>query len=179
MISEAAFLPERLAKGGRAWGFSLNLYALRSERNWGMGDLTDLRSFVEIAAKLGASYVGINPLHALQPLEPRAASPYSPSSRFFLNPLYIDIEAVPEFARAAGRRSSRERGARRAALAALRGTPLIDYAGVAAQKFGASRELYRAFRKSTTHGVRASTRSSSAKANGSSASRSTRRSTKS
>ncbi len=149
MIAPRAFLPEPLAKGGRAWGFSLNLYALRSRRNWGIGDFTDLRAFVEIAAALGASYVGINPLHALQPLEPRAASPYGPSSRFFLNPLYLDVEAVPEFAHAAGRRSSRERTERREALAALRATPLIDYAGVSARKRGALRELYRAFRKAS------------------------------
>ena len=147
MNSARSFLPERLAGGGRAWGFSLNLYALRSRRNWGIGDFSDLERFVEIAGRLGASYVGINPLHALQTLEPRAASPYGPGSRFFLNPLYIDIEAVPEFERSAGRRSARERGERREALAALRATPLIDYAGVAAQKQTALRELYRAFRK--------------------------------
>jgi len=142
-----AFLPEALANGARAWGFSLNLYSLRSERNWGIGDLSDLRSFVRNAASLGASYVGINPLHALWLLEPRAASPYAPASRFFLNPLYIDIEAVPEFARAAGRRSSRERTERRDVLAALRLAPLIDYPSVSAQKQSALRELYRAFRK--------------------------------
>jgi len=142
-----AFLPEALANGARAWGFSLNLYSLRSERNWGIGDLSDLRGFVRIAASLGASYVGINPLHALALLEPRAASPYSPTSRFFLNPLYIDIEAVPEFARVAGRRSSRERTERRDALAALRVAPFIDYPRVSLQKQTALRELYRAFRK--------------------------------
>ncbi len=147
MSAARAFLPEPLASGGRAWGFSLNLYSLRSQRNWGIGDFSDLRSFLRIAASLGASYVGINPLHALAPLEPSGASPYGPTSRFFLNPLYIDIEAVPEYARIAGRRSARQRVARREALAALRAVPLIDYPAVAAQKQAALRELYHAFIK--------------------------------
>jgi 4-alpha-glucanotransferase len=93
-----AYLPEPLERGGRAWGFGVNLYALRSARNWGIGDFSDLRAFVEIAGELGASLVGINPLHALNWVDPDAISPYSPLSRFFLNPIYIDVEAVPEFA---------------------------------------------------------------------------------
>ncbi len=145
MSSSQAYLPDALQQGGRAWGISLNLYALRSQHNWGIGDLTDLRTFARIAASLGASYVGINPLHALQALEPRAASPYGPTSRFFLNPLALDIEAVPEFARVAGRRSARERIARSEVLAELREAPFIDYAGVSTQKYAALRELYQAF----------------------------------
>lgn len=87
-----AFLPAAL-ETGRAWGFALNLYSLRSERNWGIGDFTDLRDFVRFAGTLGAGFVGVNPLHALHYIEPAAASPYSPTSRFFLNPLYIDVES--------------------------------------------------------------------------------------
>src|SRR5918996_831649 len=76
----------------RLWGFATQLYGLRSERNWGIGDFTDLRALVEIAAGLGAAVVGVSPLHATQ------GSPYSPSSRHALNVLYIDVEALPEYA---------------------------------------------------------------------------------
>ncbi|MBD5635431.1 MAG: 4-alpha-glucanotransferase, partial [Candidatus Eremiobacteraeota bacterium] len=93
---QRAYLPPVLERE-RAWGFGVNLYALRSARNWGVGDFTDLRDLVRFAATLGAATIGVNPLHALHYVDPEAASPYSPTSRYFRNPIYIDIEAVPEF----------------------------------------------------------------------------------
>ena len=89
------YRPELLERGGRVWGFMVQLYGLRSARNWGIGDFGDLRSLVELAAKLGAAVVGANPLHATQ------GSPYSPSSRHALSFLYLDVEAIPEFAQSA------------------------------------------------------------------------------
>src|SRR5262245_66378708 len=67
----------------RLWGFMAQLYGLRSERNWGIGDFTDLKKLIEIAAGLGAAVVGVNPLHASQ------GRPYSPSRRQALHVLYI------------------------------------------------------------------------------------------
>lgn len=90
-----AFVPDVLADGGKAWGVAVQLYAVRSARNQGIGNFTDLAAIVRWAEGLGASYVGVNPLHALFLAEPGRRSPYSPSSRLFLNPLYIDVEAVP------------------------------------------------------------------------------------
>jgi 4-alpha-glucanotransferase len=88
-------LPEDL----RIWGWSAQLYATRSRDSWGMGDLADLRRLTEWARGLGAGLLLINPLLAVQPLVPQEASPYSPSSRRFLNPLYLRIEELPGAAR--------------------------------------------------------------------------------
>ncbi|OLC70130.1 MAG: hypothetical protein AUH79_00375 [Betaproteobacteria bacterium 13_1_40CM_4_64_4] len=70
-----------LADGGRVWGPSVQLYSIRSRRNWGIGDLTDLRHVIEFAAAVGAGIVGLNPLHVLSSVAPQHASPYNPSSR--------------------------------------------------------------------------------------------------
>lgn len=92
------YLPESLQGEGRVWGLSAQLYTLRRPGNWGIGDFTDLAELVDVAGGLGADVIGLNPLHALFLAHPQDASPYSPSSRIFLNPLYIDVEAVPGFA---------------------------------------------------------------------------------
>ena len=91
--------PER-AFGGefdRGWLLAVQLYSIRSDRNWGIGDFTDLAGLVRLARQLGADGVGLNPLHVLFDNHPTDCSPYSPNSRLFLNPLYIDVEAIPEF----------------------------------------------------------------------------------
>jgi hypothetical protein len=88
-----AYLP---AGEMRVWGLAVQLYTLRSQRNWGIGDFGDLERMCEIAGDAGASLVGINPLHASHRSDPEAASPYAPTSRRFLNWLAIDVEAVPE-----------------------------------------------------------------------------------
>lgn len=82
--------------GRRIWGLAVQLYALRSARNWGHGDFTDLSALVGVSARAGAGAIGLNPLHALFPERAEEASPYRPNSRLFLNPLYIDVEAIPE-----------------------------------------------------------------------------------
>ncbi len=81
--------------GARYWGVATQLYAVRSENNWGIGDFTDLRALMDWAGEHGAAAVGVNPLHALFLDTPENASPYSPCSRYFLNPLYLDVTAVP------------------------------------------------------------------------------------
>lgn len=132
---EHCYRPPTLQNGGRVWGPAVQLYALRSRRNWGMGDFTDLTCLIAQMAERGASIVGLNPLHALFAHNPVHASPYSPCSRQQLNVLYIDVEAVPDFADcelAARRVVSPEFQAR---LAKLRAAPLVDYVGVAAAKF--------------------------------------------
>ncbi|MGQ0547599.1 MAG: malto-oligosyltrehalose synthase [Betaproteobacteria bacterium] len=122
------FEPELLERGGRIWGFAVQLYGLRSARNWGIGDFGDLRALVELAARLGASIVGVNPLHATQ------GSPYSPSSRHALNFLYLDIEPLPEYAASAAAQRLVKSRAFQSRLKKLREAELVDYAGVAAAK---------------------------------------------
>jgi 4-alpha-glucanotransferase len=81
----------------RSWGFTLQLYSLRSRDSWGHGDLHDLADFATWSADdLGADFVLINPLHAAEPLPPVSDSPYLPMSRRFVSPLYLRIEDIPE-----------------------------------------------------------------------------------
>ena len=77
------YQPEAVRGNGRVWGFSAQLHALRSQRNWGLGDFTDLTRLVEIAAESGADILGLCPLHALFPQQPSRCNPYEPSSRLF------------------------------------------------------------------------------------------------
>jgi 4-alpha-glucanotransferase len=138
----AAVTPVRAYQGGdehrRSWALAVQLYGVRSRRNWGHGDFTDLANLIELAAAVGAAGIGLNPIHALFD-ESAEASPYSPNSRLFLNPRYIDVEAVPEFCglQAAGLAAE---------VAALRRESLIDYAGVVAAKTRALRLSYGVFR---------------------------------
>jgi (1->4)-alpha-D-glucan 1-alpha-D-glucosylmutase len=142
----ACYRPPALLDDKRAWGIASQLYGLRSERNWGMGDFSDLRHLVEWAAEHGAGLVGINPLHALRPDDPNRCSPYSPSSRQFLNPLYLDIEAVPEYDECAAARAAVAAPEFQARLRALRAEPLVDYAGVAELKLRVLAMLHACFR---------------------------------
>ena len=70
---------------------AVQLYGIRSARNWGIGDFTDLEGLIRLASQLGADGVGLNPLHALFDDRPGDCSPYSPNSRLFLNALYVDV----------------------------------------------------------------------------------------
>ncbi|ULN38459.1 4-alpha-glucanotransferase [Mycolicibacterium smegmatis] len=96
-------LPTRLG-ARRAWGMAVQLYSVRSRNSWGTGDLTDLTDLaVWSAARHGAGFVLINPLHAASPAPPMEPSPYLPTSRRFVNPLYLRVEAIPEYAEVRGR----------------------------------------------------------------------------
>ena len=132
--------------GDRLWGPAVQVYALRSSRNWGIGDFGDLLRLVDLAADAGAHVVGVNPLHALFPHDPARASPYSPSSREWLNVLYIEIETTRDYGECAAARQHVEEPAFRQRLDALRATEFVDYGGVAAAKFEVLEMLYRHFR---------------------------------
>jgi 4-alpha-glucanotransferase len=106
VISPAALdLPPAL-QSGRAWGLLSQMYSVRSRQSWGIGDLADLADMMAwAAADLSADFVLVNPLHAAEPVAPMEPSPYLPTSRRFLNPIYIRVEDIPEM----GYMSSAER----------------------------------------------------------------------
>ncbi|KGM13721.1 4-alpha-glucanotransferase [Cellulomonas bogoriensis] len=82
-----------------AWGLMAQLYSVRSTQSWGVGDLADLRDIGWLAGRrAGADFLLINPLHAAEPSVPVTPSPYLPTTRRFVNPLYIRVEDVPETA---------------------------------------------------------------------------------
>ncbi|MFI5959877.1 4-alpha-glucanotransferase [Cryptosporangium sp. NPDC051539] len=81
----------------RVWGWMLQLYALRGDDSWGIGDYGDLRDLVRWSGELGAGAVVCNPLHAPTPVLPLENSPYYPSSRRFRSPLYLRVTDLPEY----------------------------------------------------------------------------------
>ena len=97
VVTPAALqLPEALG-GRRAWGFMTQLYSLRSQRSWGLGDLADLAELAGWSARAhGAGFVLVNPLHAAEPVPPMEPSPYLPTTRRFVNPIYLRVEDIPE-----------------------------------------------------------------------------------
>jgi 4-alpha-glucanotransferase len=123
----------------RVWTLAVQLYGVRSRRNWGHGDFTDLAGLIDLAGDLGAAGVALNPLHALFD-DHSEVSPYSPNSRMVLNTRYIDVEAIPEFPglQAAGMEQE---------VAALRQGQMIDYRGVVAAKTRALHLAYAVFQK--------------------------------
>ena len=121
----------------RAWGITCQVPALASSRNLGMGDFADLAELCRLAAAEGADFVGINPLHALFWSAPERVSPFFPSNRRFLNPLYIAVEWVPGF----NGLSPQEE----AEAATLREKALLDGPGVAGLKGRVLRRLFAAF----------------------------------
>ncbi len=130
---DACHMPEKL-RDEKMWGVSVNLYALRSKHNWGIGDLGDLGRMVKWLAGLKAAFVGINPLHAIPNTSPFGISPYSPVSRLYRNFIYIDMEMVPEISEALHEHELLHAGDIAKKISRLKKSELIDYELVAAVK---------------------------------------------
>jgi (1->4)-alpha-D-glucan 1-alpha-D-glucosylmutase len=141
------YLPPAVDRGAKVWGLAVQLYGLRSARNWGIGDFGDLEVLARQVHAAGGACIGLNPLHALDPNNPVAASPYSPSSRLFLNTIYLGIEAIPDFPECPEARSAVREPAFAERLAMLRAATLVDYEGVAAAKRPVLEMLYASFRR--------------------------------
>jgi 4-alpha-glucanotransferase len=135
IVPSRCYVPQYFQEGRRTWGLALHLYALRSSRNWGVGDFGDLADFADWAAKdLGAGVIGLNPLHALKNVRPYHISPYSPDSRFFLNVLYLAVEEIPELRESEAAQRLLEDSTFRSRLESFRKHDLVDYDQVYAAK---------------------------------------------
>lgn len=132
---DKCYVPEVL-QSRKLWGFAVQLYALTSARNWGVGDFTDLQNLVLLSADTGADVIGVNPLNVLSHDYPENASPYSSISRLFLNPIYIDVEKVfgfkPEYVDLK-------------ALETARQSSDINYTAVYNLKIGVLRKIFNEF----------------------------------
>ena len=146
---ESVYQPKLLANGGRMNGLTMHLYSLRSERNWGIGDFTDLLNLMKYAAEKKLDFVGINPLHALFTSKPAFASPYSPSSREWLNPIYLDVEKVGAFTYNEQLKNWLVQPKIRQRIAALRITETVTYTAVWACKRDALHMAFNAFEQDT------------------------------
>ena len=145
---DRTYLPQNLVSGGRAAGFNVALYGLRSERNWGCGDFTDLKLLIDWGAKdVGFSFIGLNPLHALHNRVPYNTSPYLPLSMYYKNLIYIDIEGVPEFQVSAWARSLFWSARVQQKIRELRDSEFVEYSEVDRLKRRFLRLLFREFKR--------------------------------
>jgi 4-alpha-glucanotransferase len=140
------YQPAAMVAGRRLWGITVQLYTLRTAENWGIGDFADLIELIRLSAPLGCALIGLNPLHALMPANPSHSSPYSPSSRYFLNVLYISLPLIPEFEACDNLRKRFAETEFQTEVDRLRSVPLVDYPAVAQLKLKALRDLHQHFR---------------------------------
>jgi 4-alpha-glucanotransferase len=137
----SCYKPEALLQGQKVWGISVQLYCLRSDNNWGVGDFSDLSFLVEKLAKQGAQFVGLNPIHALYPANPNACSPYGPSSRRWLNFIYIDVTALDGYQQASTQAVVNDIDFQQK-LQKARSTDLVDYELVTELKLNALEKVF-------------------------------------
>jgi (1->4)-alpha-D-glucan 1-alpha-D-glucosylmutase len=145
------YRPEALRDDARSWGIITQLHAVRSRRNWGIGDFTDLTRLVELAADAGAGTIGLTPLHSLFPDDPQRRDPYGPSSRVFWNILHLDVTAIPDFDESEEAAALIGSDGFQARLRALRASPLVDYTAVAHAKLEVLQRIYDHFRDQHLH----------------------------
>ena len=154
---DRAWSHPRLQNGGRAAGIAVSLYGVRSARNWGCGDFRDLLSMIDWAAdSLNASFISLNPLHAIHNRQPFNTSPYSPNSIFYQNHIYLDVEGIEDFPRS--RRAGLLRGQTEVCseIEHLRSAPFVDYERVNALKLRFLKLLFVQFlREWRAHSARA------------------------
>lgn len=142
---QTAYIPPELERKGIA-GVAVALYGLRSERNWGVGDFTDLKVFIDWArSALGAHFVGLNPLHAIFNRHPFNTSPYMPSSRLYRNFIYLDVTAIPDFEASESAQAMVGSPEFKNRLGELREKESVNYEDGAEIKIEALRVIFQAF----------------------------------
>lgn len=156
VVPDHCTTPDELLGDARTFGIVANLYSIHSERNWGIGDFSDLAALTAWTGEIGGSFVGVNPLHALLN-RGHEVSPYSPVSRLFRNVAYLDVEAIPELHGAGDIDDRIAAPELRAELAALREDSHVRYEEVMALKEPVLTALHRRFveRERDTESARA------------------------
>ena len=137
--------PQALLEGKKLWGACVQLYTLRSDSNWGIGDFGDLKKMLVDVGERGGAFIGLNPIHALYPANPESASPYSPSSRRWLNVIYIDVNALEDFKNSKEAQAWWKLSTTQQALKQARDADWVDYSTVTALKMAALRLAWKGF----------------------------------
>src|SRR5260370_30432636 len=133
-------------ESGRAAGIAISLYGVRSPRNWGCGDVTDLKAVIDWAVdQSGASFISLNPLHAIANRQPYNTSPYLPNSVFYRNPIYLDLEQMEDFQSCARAVKLIASPAVRREIRALLSTEFVEYERVYRLKVRFLRVVFRKF----------------------------------
>lgn len=149
LCPDRAHRPDFLNRGLKGAGVAVSVYGLRSDRNWGCGDFTDLKAFCDWARQdAGAAFVALNPLHSIPNRQPYNTSPYLPNCSFYRNPLYLDVEAIREVKDSALAQKFLSSDVVRSRLAALRRSKYVEYEKVYALKVRFLKLGFREFRKS-------------------------------
>lgn len=143
---KSCYIPDSIANGKKIWGLSVQLYCVKSQNNWGIGDFTDLTYLVQKSAQQGADFIGLNPIHSLYPADPDTCSPYGPSSRRWLNYLYIDVTAIETFNHSNVKEWMKNNDIE-SKLAELRRLEFVDYKQVAEVKLNALNLVYAEYKK--------------------------------
>ncbi len=138
LCPDRSYIPRAIREGRRTAGLAVALYGLRSQRNWGCGDFTDLEGLIDWAVSdLGITFIGLNPLHAIPNRQPFNTSPYLPVSTFYKNAIYLDVERVPEFRESKRAAEWFQQPEVQAEFCAVRSSPLVEYERVWALKLAA------------------------------------------
>lgn len=139
------YMPADVVSHGKMWGVSVQLYALRSKKNWGIGDFADLKELLAGISSCGGQFVGLNPLHAGYPASPDPCncSPYSPSSRLWLNIAYISVTSVPEYINCKEACELVASASFQKELKALREREYVDWHGVISLKLKVLRLIFK------------------------------------
>lgn len=141
---QTCFSPQE-AHSEKMWGLAAQLYSLHSNNSWGIGDFGDLNQLVQQSANHGVSAIGLNPLHPLYQNNPAHRSPYSPTSRCFLNTIYIDVTKVFNFSSCKKAQTIYNSDEFQQRLSFAKNSELVDYPAAAALKFEILELLYQDF----------------------------------
>ena len=138
------YTPKEILEGKKVWGVSSQLYTVRSKNNWGIGDFEDLKQLLLGVHRCGGQFVGLNPMHAGYPAVPdeSAVSPYSPSSRNFINVIYISVTSVPELLNCKPAQDLIHSEKFQQRLHVLRDKEYVDYRGVIEAKIEVLRLIF-------------------------------------